>query len=151
MSTNLLKLIHEKGNIACSLRYFDYLTLRCKVKDKKIHTELGFQYIQNIINLLKRFPKLSEADSQTSKKAISDKNLDIIYDLNEAKKNKSMIELRNKLRIFLSNSLYYEPKSIFKYMEPYSSFLNKEHAIMLMKLNQYSQCFNVCIDVIGEH
>ena len=98
MSTKLLNMIHEKGNIRQSLKYFDYLTLVCKVKDRKIHTELGCQYIQNINNLLKRYPK--QHPSQTSIDT-TDRKPELNYDFVEAKKDKSIMDLRNRLRLFL--------------------------------------------------
>ena len=149
MSTKLLKMIHEKGNIRCSLKYFEYLTLKCKVKERKIHTELGCQYIQNVLNLLKRYQK-KDAKTDKSKKDKSEQKLELQYDLVEAKKDKSMVDLRNRLRLFLSNSLFYEPITIYEFMKPISQFLNKEHALMLMKLGYYKECFNICVDQIGD-
>ena len=55
MSDSLLKLIHQKGNIRCSLRYLDYLTIKCNVKERRLHTELGCLYVQYITRLLNKY------------------------------------------------------------------------------------------------
>lgn len=55
MSDSLLKLIHQKGNIRCSLRYLDYLTIKCNVKERRLHTELGCLYVQYISRLLNKY------------------------------------------------------------------------------------------------
>lgn len=44
-SVSLLTMIQSKGNIRCSLKYLEYLTIKCNVKDRRLHTELGCLYI----------------------------------------------------------------------------------------------------------
>ena len=67
-----------------------------------------------------------------------------------ARKDNNIIDLRNMLRKFLSNSLLYEPISIYEFLKPISQFLNKEHALMLMKLGKFKDCFNICIDEVKD-
>lgn len=41
------------GSVTCVLNYLEYLTMKCNVQDKKLHTELGclfVHYIQMIVN-----------------------------------------------------------------------------------------------------
>ena len=45
MSDKLIKMIKEKGGIKCCLKYLEYLTLKCNIKDKRLHSELGCLYI----------------------------------------------------------------------------------------------------------
>ena len=45
MSDKLLTMIQSNGNIRCSLKYLEYLTLKCNVKERRLHTELGCLYI----------------------------------------------------------------------------------------------------------
>jgi hypothetical protein len=75
--------------------------------------------------------------------------VDCPYNLDLARKDKFMIDLRNRLRVFLSTSLQYEPFSILQFIEPISFYLNKEHAIIKMKLGRFKECFQICINEIG--
>ena len=63
MSDKLLKMIQSKGNIKCCLKYLEYLTLRCRVKQKRLHTELGCLYIQYIHRQLRKYKKDPAAQS----------------------------------------------------------------------------------------
>ena len=45
MSKKLLKNIGTKGNIKLGVSYLEYVTLKCRVADRRLHTELGELYI----------------------------------------------------------------------------------------------------------
>ena len=123
MSDSLLKLIHQKGNIRCSLRYLDYLTIKCNVKERRLHTELGCLYVQYITRLLNKYkvessqkeeapePEKPKEDGEAKQLENSDK-VNCPYNLEEARSDQFLIDLRNRLRVFLSTSLLYEPNSI---------------------------------------
>lgn len=52
-SAELLKKIQMHGSVTCVLNYLEYLTMKCNVQDRKLHTELGclfVHYIQMIVN-----------------------------------------------------------------------------------------------------
>lgn len=48
MSDKLLKTIHSKGGIRSLLKYLEFLTLKCKVEDQRLHTK----YVVNLIQLI---------------------------------------------------------------------------------------------------
>jgi hypothetical protein len=41
ISEKLLKMMQTKGGTRCSLKYMDYLTLKCNVQDRMLHTRYG--------------------------------------------------------------------------------------------------------------
>ena len=43
-----------KGNVKCCLKYLEYLTLKCNVPKRHLHTELGCLYIRYINKLIKK-------------------------------------------------------------------------------------------------
>ena len=101
MSVKLIKLIEAKGGIRCILKYLQYLTLKCQVKDRPFHTELGCLYVQYI--------------SRELNKKFKAENEEI--DFEKAKGNEKIQDLRDCLRNFLYSSSLYEPTSILALLE----------------------------------
>jgi hypothetical protein len=60
-----------------------------------------------------------------------------------------LIDLRNQLREFLTKSTNYETITILHFLEPIATYLNKEHAILKMKLGRFGECFDICIGEIS--
>ena len=177
MSDKLLTMIQSKGNIRCSLKYLEYLTLKCNVKERRLHTELGCLYIQYIQRLLKQFKKdenapaievKSAADSDGSteiqKDDAEEKPADapaaavevpspyppLPYDLEAARRDVLLTSLRDRLRIFLSTSTLYESISILQFLKPLFGFMNKEHAILVMRLGRFKECFDICVNEVKD-
>jgi len=44
-SNKLLKMMMSKANMWGAIRYLDYLTLKCNIADRNLHTTLGSWYI----------------------------------------------------------------------------------------------------------
>ena len=61
MSDSLINYINSEGNAKCLIRYLEYLTLKCNVTSKDLHTELGCLYIRCIISLVKKSERSLEA------------------------------------------------------------------------------------------
>lgn len=57
ISDKLLKTIQTKGGTRCSLIYLEYLTLKCNVDNRLLHTRYGSLLVQYIHSILrKKFP-----------------------------------------------------------------------------------------------
>jgi hypothetical protein len=93
MSDKLLKMIQSKGNIRCSLKYLEYLTLKCSVDESRLHTELGCIYVQYIERLLRKYKKEPVQGAAQPKEEEEHKNeegpgpKDCPYDLEAARQD----------------------------------------------------------------
>lgn len=65
------------------------------------------------------------------------------YNLEEARDDQVLSELKSQLRYFLTTSTLYEPISILQFLIPIKDFLSKEHAILRMKLGNIKECFTI--------
>ena len=54
------------------------------------------------------------------------------------------------LIFFLYNSTRYEPRSLHEFVKPIKQFLNRENALLLMKVGEFKECFEVCIDQVKD-
>ena len=90
--------------------------------------------------------KAAEGASHDNK----DKELAKTYDLEKAKQDKDIYELRNRFRKFLTTSQLFEPNTISLMMKPVAQFLNKENAILLMKQGLFKDSFHICISEIND-
>lgn len=72
------------------------------------------------------------------------------YDLERARGDALVSDLRNRLRIFLSTSTLYEPISILQFLKPLAGFMNKEHALIVMKLGRFKECFDICVNEVKD-
>lgn len=134
-SEKLLKMIQTKGGVRCVLKYMDYLTLYCNVKDPMLHTRYGTLQIQFIRSILaKKYPAdASQPEDQGEEPESADSSQAVKFNFEAASADSSLIELRNKLRNFLISSNFYELTSIEYFLQPLSEFLNKELAIFKMR------------------
>ena len=53
------------------------------------------------------------------------------------------------MREFLTKSNNYETITVLHFLEPIATYLNKEHAILKMKLGRFGECFDICIGEIS--
>mmetsp|Transcript_12185 Transcript_12185/g.18824 ORF Transcript_12185/g.18824 Transcript_12185/m.18824 type:complete len:245 (-) Transcript_12185:32-766(-) len=79
---------------------------------------------------------------------LDDSGLD--FNPEKARADSNIIELRNRLRLFLSTSALYEPISILEFLKPINKFLNKENAIIKMKLGRFKDAFLICINEVND-
>jgi hypothetical protein len=64
MSENLLHMLQTKGNRRCSVRYLEYLCLKCNVQDRNLHTSLGCLYVKMIQEgLIENYPSTDGEDA----------------------------------------------------------------------------------------
>lgn len=138
-SDKLLKMIQAKGGIRCSLKYMEYLTLSCNVQERRLHTSLGCLYVQQISSRLqKKFP-LPDASAESNQ-----------FDFEQARTDTILVDLRNRLRTFLSQSNLYDNKTVEHFITPVCTFLNKEHAILKMRQGRFKECFDICISQVND-
>lgn len=96
--------------------------------------------------------EISREQSQGTKEESKDGSVDkpLAYNYDKASTDQNIIELRNKLRNFLSQSTLYEFKSIQYFLAPLRTFLNKEYAIFRMKQGWFRECFEICVNEVKE-
>lgn len=91
MSNSLIDYFNMEGGSKCLLRYLEYLTIKCNVSSKQLHTELGCLYVRCIVSLVKK---------------LDDKSMEAV------KKIDQIQTLKNKLREFLFKSMLYKAVEI---------------------------------------
>lgn len=47
-------------------------------------------------------------------------------------------------------SSIYEPQSLIMFIRPIDDFLCKEHALIVMKLGKFKECFDICVDKVQD-
>ena len=117
------------------MRYLEYLTVKCNVPDKNLHTDLGCIYVRCVAKLIKKSTMNYE----------------------ELKNNEKIADLKMKLREFLSQSLLYEALEIEMTMRPATEdeqvsaltekLLVKERALLKMRMKKFRDCFELCIEI----
>jgi hypothetical protein len=44
----------------------------------------------------------------------------------------------------------YEPISVLQFLKPLAGFMNKEHALIVMKLGRFKECFDICVNEVKD-
>jgi len=60
------------------------------------------------------------------------------------------VDLRNRLRQFLTSSNHYKPLLVVHFIKPIKQFLSKENAIVKMKIGCFKEAFQICIHEVKD-
>jgi len=147
-SEELLKKIQQNGSVTCVLYYLEYLTLKCNIQEKKLHTELAclfVHYISLIVGKAGPHPDLEKLKRE----------------------DKTVKDLRQRLRLFLTKSVLYEPMEVERLVVPpggegtadrkmlaikfpVRALLAKELAILKMRIGKVRECFEICVQEVED-
>ena len=105
------------------------------MKERKLHTELGCLYVQYINRILNK--KYKKEDSEGAE--------EVNFDVEAALKDENIIDLRNRLRDFLSTSTTYDPNTILPFITPIQFLLKKELSLIKMKQARFEESLQICL------
>ena len=95
MSNNLIQRFYTSGGVRNTLKYLEYLTLKCNVPRRELHRELGCLFVRYINKKVKTKGK----------------------EYDEVKDDEEIAGIKDRLRGFLLYSILYEPLEIEKTMD----------------------------------